>query len=390
MQAILQNVPIEAIFANEKSEARWINFPEYQRERVWSLRDRQRLIDSLLRGLIVPPLHCYQEGNKYYIYDGRQRIEAIRDYIRGVFKTGRAAPGEEASGLFYPNKLFSQLPEESRNQILSYGLMFLISQDATEDERRANFRSIQHGKPLRSADKLWSYVSQVAEAAKLLSTHDFFSTIYKGSTLYREPYQQALYVLAIEMSRGFLELNSEGLKKIAGGKYDELYTPAFLDQSIDRLSKVSLLFYGAETRAINGVVIMVQSAWLLERAGFDVIRSDTGCLTEWFGKLESSQYKHSYESPFTQIIKRRFQETFWSKELPALVSSRLAGSSEANKQLERFCTWMRDRHICPACKKDGISLDSIALHGFHHTDRAWIVGCGDQVEVRRVPAAMAG
>jgi len=55
--------------------------PGFQRESVWSDRDRAKLIDSILRGYPIPAIFLYErhaDGSLVYdVIDGKQRIEAI-------------------------------------------------------------------------------------------------------------------------------------------------------------------------------------------------------------------------------------------------------------------------------------------------------------------------
>lgn len=59
-----------------------ISFPEYQREpNVWDLKKRQRLIDSILRGIDISSIYLYRnEKDDYDCVDGRQRLSAILSY----------------------------------------------------------------------------------------------------------------------------------------------------------------------------------------------------------------------------------------------------------------------------------------------------------------------
>ena len=53
--------------------------PGFQRESVWTKKDRQKLIDSILRNYPIPAIFLYRrEDNGEIIYDvidGKQRIE---------------------------------------------------------------------------------------------------------------------------------------------------------------------------------------------------------------------------------------------------------------------------------------------------------------------------
>ncbi|HZI86838.1 MAG TPA: DUF262 domain-containing protein [Pyrinomonadaceae bacterium] len=77
--------------------------PGFQRSSVWALRDREKLIDSILRTYPLPSIFLYRrydQGNLVYdVIDGKQRIESILMFtgaLRGNrFQTRARLPGEE-------------------------------------------------------------------------------------------------------------------------------------------------------------------------------------------------------------------------------------------------------------------------------------------------------
>lgn len=78
----------------EKTNERWsveylrsiypqIDFPEYQREpNLWSLTEKQRLIDSMVRRFDIAPLYLYRDTpGSIDCVDGRQRIGTIMSFL---------------------------------------------------------------------------------------------------------------------------------------------------------------------------------------------------------------------------------------------------------------------------------------------------------------------
>ncbi|MCK4475433.1 MAG: DUF262 domain-containing protein [Methanophagales archaeon] len=56
---------------------------EYQREQkgIWSLEDKQYLIDSILKKLALPKFYFRKlDDKKYEIVDGQQRLETIWEF----------------------------------------------------------------------------------------------------------------------------------------------------------------------------------------------------------------------------------------------------------------------------------------------------------------------
>lgn len=60
-----------------------IDFPEYQREpNLWSLTEKQRLIDSILRSFDIAPLYLYKhQSGSIDCVDGRQRIGTMMSFL---------------------------------------------------------------------------------------------------------------------------------------------------------------------------------------------------------------------------------------------------------------------------------------------------------------------
>ncbi len=66
--------------------------PVFQRESVWRLRDRSKLIDSILNGYPLPSIFLYQRTDAgqivYDVIDGKQRLESILKFM-GKIRGGR-------------------------------------------------------------------------------------------------------------------------------------------------------------------------------------------------------------------------------------------------------------------------------------------------------------
>jgi Protein of unknown function DUF262 len=66
----------------------FMDSPEYQREYVWTLADKQRLVRSLLEradiGKFLLLEHPYPE-NRLEVIDGKQRLAAIKDFVEGRY-----------------------------------------------------------------------------------------------------------------------------------------------------------------------------------------------------------------------------------------------------------------------------------------------------------------
>src|SRR2546428_6524120 len=68
--------------------------PEYQRGEVWTLAQKKRLIDSVVRGYPIPLIYLHHiktevagaKREDFEIIDGQQRINSLSDFNDGAFK----------------------------------------------------------------------------------------------------------------------------------------------------------------------------------------------------------------------------------------------------------------------------------------------------------------
>lgn len=60
--------------------------PKYQRKYRWKKEQVVSLVESLLRGLPIPPIYtCRNENNQLEILDGQQRVMSLFFYYIGYF-----------------------------------------------------------------------------------------------------------------------------------------------------------------------------------------------------------------------------------------------------------------------------------------------------------------
>ncbi len=97
--------------------------PKFQRRSVWKLPARSYLIDTLLKGMPMPPIYLRVTQNEKKtqmvreVIDGQQRLRAVLDFIKDDFALAQSV-SEVA-----PGKRFSQLTEDQRDQIRKYSFI---------------------------------------------------------------------------------------------------------------------------------------------------------------------------------------------------------------------------------------------------------------------------
>lgn len=176
-----------------------IEFPEYQREpNLWSLVEKQRLIDSISRQFDIASLYLYRhDDGSIDCVDGRQRIGAIMsftgdnqddEHVNFQFRRwneiytdqddpfacleGRTL--EEIKEL--ANERLAGEAEEFVERIMEYPLTAVMLSDSTEEggEFNLQFTRLNLGKIINSGEKLHAMVGDLRDQCfGHLGTHDF-------------------------------------------------------------------------------------------------------------------------------------------------------------------------------------------------------------------------
>jgi len=126
-ETIFHSYGIEDII-NQFTEKLLVIDDSYQRRSIWMLRDKIRLIETILNGYLIPPLYLWQAksdantGKKIkHIVDGQQRVKAIVEYIEGAYKLDPRYLTLDGKAE-YIGKDFSDLSKTDKLKIWDYDL----------------------------------------------------------------------------------------------------------------------------------------------------------------------------------------------------------------------------------------------------------------------------
>ena len=153
-----------------------INFDNsVQRGYVWDVARKSLLIHSMLVGYPIPPLYAAKNDNTYDMLDGKQRTSSISDYLWGNFALAEVPEVELEDGttIDISGKLFSELPEELQDVILSYTLTVYYFDGITDDEVAEMFFRLNNGKAM-TAIELTRVKAKSLAAIKSLADHQVF------------------------------------------------------------------------------------------------------------------------------------------------------------------------------------------------------------------------
>jgi len=310
--------------------------PEFQRDNVWSTKNRQALVDSIFLGDPIPPFEGYERVDAetgdvvYDISDGHQRMTALLMFLNGGFKTWSAAQKMQAepnSGdPICPNKFFHELPLDIQNYFLKYRLQIDLLRDRQASEKAIRFLRRQNQVPLSAAEKLHAYASKAKAAAQHIATHSFWSDFFTGKTNREQVYFGSLQLIAMELTKdGILTLDSHDLYHgLAAGKRDKEITDTLVDAVIARLDVVAHIFHGVKFSIRSTVIPMYQAVQRIERTKYTIRQEDKGILAPWMTSLilESRAISRvpSFSIPLQKMVKKSSQEAFWKVNHPRIMA----------------------------------------------------------------------
>ncbi|UBI09846.1 DUF262 domain-containing protein [Corynebacterium coyleae] len=127
--------------------------PEFQRGLVWPKAKQARLIDTVLRGWAIPPVHLIaHQDDTMSVLDGQQRLTALRDFKYNKFKIGGFPPDDEKmkelKGL-----TFSELNADTQRRFLKYRIPCYEIYDYEPSEPYELFFRLNQPTGLTSAEK---------------------------------------------------------------------------------------------------------------------------------------------------------------------------------------------------------------------------------------------
>ena len=130
-------------------DASYINLsPAYQRRHRWDNKKRSQLIESLLLNIPIPPIFLFENDyNQYEIMDGRQRLEAIKDFLDNSYPLRGMEYWPELSGF-----RFNELPPTIQRGLLRRTISAIVllaetsrPEDSEIDVRMVLFKRLNTG-----------------------------------------------------------------------------------------------------------------------------------------------------------------------------------------------------------------------------------------------------
>lgn len=186
--------------------------PDYQRAgQVWPREKKQLLIDSILNDYDIPKIYFHDledfpdnnDNQTYAVIDGRQRLEAIWDFMDGKFPLSEEFEYQkdikiELAGLYY-NDIATQQPK-IRIRLDSFVLPIVLvkTSEGDIDLIEDMFSRLNEAVPLNAAEKRNAIGGEFVSAIRRVSELPFFVENVKFSNKRYQHRESAARILLAE------------------------------------------------------------------------------------------------------------------------------------------------------------------------------------------------
>jgi len=139
---------------------------DYQRERVWSRKDRELLLDSILQDIDIPKIYLARTKNESFDYeciDGKQRMTTLLSFFKPETSEDNPLIVRVAGEKYTYERLKREIPQLAR-RIEAFQLTLVIYPEIDDEEfLREIFRRLQLGVRLNSGELLKTHTGALRD-----------------------------------------------------------------------------------------------------------------------------------------------------------------------------------------------------------------------------------
>lgn len=352
--------------------------PPYQRGPVWTRKQKQLLMDTILREYDIPKIYlrCMEKGSdhEYHVVDGQQRLRAIWEFRRGEYHLDKDMDEILYKGKSYDvaGKFYNELPYELKDIFDQYNLTISFLTDATREEVEDMFLRLQSGTPLNAPEKRNAISGDMRDFIhNVLANHNFISVSCNFKNKRYAYDAVAAQMMLIELIGIPCNVKGRDLEKMYKEKKD-------FDTDSDKAKKVLRVLnflYSAfpqndpttditKSKAVSLYMII---SHLIERYAIKNMEADFG---SWFSSFEKKramdelkpedernphwveyQYKTSYSTDGFDSL--NYRKGFLLNEfLSAFSKLELLDDQRIFTPEQRKVIYIKDNGICQSCRKE--------------------------------------
>lgn len=304
--------------------------PEYQREYVFGDRQRNAVIDTVMKGFPLGLMYWSKvSDNQYECLDGQQRSISICQYVNGDFPI-------KANG---NDRFFHNLSPEEKQTILDYELEVRVC-EGTEEEKLAWFRTINI-------------------AGVTLTNQELLNATYTGTWLAdAKNYFSKRNCVAGAMGDGYIKGNpirQDYLEKVLGW---------IADRDNLESGQMYMAIHQHDADA-NDLWLYYQSVINWAKMMFPVKRKGITDLQDWgilYNKYHNKQYNSNTLETDIQKLLMDDDATKNAGIIPYVLSDRTKHdekylSIRAFTDAQKRKAYEKQGHKCPFCVKNGIDTE---------------------------------
>jgi hypothetical protein len=174
---------------------------DYQREKIWSREDQEKLIDSIYQNIDIPKIYLARIKDKgsfeFECIDGKQRMATLLNFFKPEKSTDSPLTIRVAGERYTYKRLRAELPTIA-DKIDEYELTFVIYPQIDDEVLlREIFRRLQLGVRLNSGELLKSHMGTIRDfiykemgkeavpQAHQIVGEEILQTIYSRSDLHQ-------------------------------------------------------------------------------------------------------------------------------------------------------------------------------------------------------------
>ncbi|KXG85789.1 DUF262 domain-containing protein [Agrobacterium bohemicum] len=260
--------------------------PSYQRKGgLWRIEDRQALIDTMINGYDMPKLYFADfttiksplniAGMRYAVIDGKQRINAIFDFLSNSMPLSETFvleenPNLKLAGMYYKDVAEIAFDFAERVEEFPMPIVHVVTDESAKI--RELFLRLNKGIVLTGPEKRNAMIGGVPEAIKELAVHEFFlsSTSYKDDR--GESLNNAAKILAFELAGDPVETKRVNLDRMVSELANQAQQLEIAKQdAMQTLDKMSVVF-GNRDRMLRSAGSIPAFYWFIRALDVEVLR----------------------------------------------------------------------------------------------------------------------
>ncbi len=254
MTSYLKNAPRSILWFKQVHERGELEMkPPFQRNPVWTVKQKSFLIDSILNQYPVPEIYMQEivtdKGEvQYVIVDGQQRIRACLEFVNNEFEI------DSKDSPQWADLSFEELKPEEKKRIYEYDFIARYLPDIPDASLRAIFQRLNsnnivlNSQELRQATYWGPFIKTMNELADL----DLWRKVdvFTNNDIKRMLDVEFISELAVGILHGLQN------KKLTLDKYYELYESEFPERS-----KLKEVFDLVLREIVNTVPLISDTRW---------------------------------------------------------------------------------------------------------------------------------